>query len=127
RTPWESHTTSGRHARPWRAGRADTPRARPTRARSGAARAPRTRAQPAVGHAARPSGRSRSKGEELDAAADVQPDTGDVRRQVGAEERDCVRNVLRLAGAAHRGALDHSLVHVGIAEVECLGADDPGN
>ncbi len=42
-----------------------------------------------------------SKREELDAAADVQADPGDVGGEVGAEEGDRVRDVLRLA---RRGA-----------------------
>src|SRR5260221_14632315 len=35
--------------------------------------------------------------EQLDAARDVELDTGDVRREVGAEERDRIRNVLGVA------------------------------
>src|SRR5439155_4160581 len=61
--------------------------------------------------------------EELDPAADVEADAGDVRREVGAEKDDRIRDVLRLSGPPHRRALHHPLVHGGIAEIEGLGAD----
>src|SRR6266550_6854154 len=38
------------------------------------------------------------KREELDPAADVQADAGDVRREVGAEEDDRIRDILRFSG-----------------------------
>ena len=40
-----------------------------------------------------------SEDEQLDAAGDVELDAGDVAREVGAEERDRVRDVVGLAGA----------------------------
>src|SRR5205085_3384494 len=89
---------------------------------------PRAACRGSLWRAAALRGRCRSsEGEELDAAADVQPDARDVRREVGAEERDRVRHVLRLAGAAERGAPDHPLVHLRVAELEGLRADHAGN
>src|SRR6266508_3978036 len=64
---------------------------------------------------------------ELDPAADVQADAGHVGGEIGAQEGDRVRNVLRLARPAQRRALDHSLVHLRVAEREGLGGDDPGD
>src|SRR5256885_5192483 len=61
--------------------------------------------------------------EELDPAADVEADAGDVRREVGAEKDDRIRDVLRLSGPPHRRALHHPLVHGGIAGNEGPGAD----
>src|SRR4051812_3791681 len=65
--------------------------------------------------------------EELDAAGDVQADAGDVAREIGAQKGDRVRDVLRLADAAQRRPLDHPLVHLRVAEMERLAADDPGD
>ena len=68
---------------------------------------------------------SPSKGEELDAAADVETHTRDVRREVRAEKCDRVGYVLRLACLAHCGSAHHALVHLRVAEVEGLRADHP--
>src|SRR3954452_8211072 len=65
--------------------------------------------------------------EEIYTAGYDKADAGDVRREIGAEERDSVRDLLRLPDAAHRGAPDHALVHLGVAHVERLCADDPGD
>src|SRR3954453_16629322 len=67
------------------------------------------------------------EGEELDPAGDVQADAGDVRGQGGAQERDRVRDVLRLTGTAEGSAPRHPLVHLLVAEPEGLRADDPGH
>src|SRR5256714_14488593 len=75
--------------------------------------------------ASRSSRRARSEGEELDAAADVQPDAGYVARQVRTEEGDRVRDVLWLACAPHGRPPHHALVHLRVAESKRLGADDP--
>src|SRR5262245_35606973 len=58
-----------------------------------------------------------SEGKELDSTADVQPDAGDVAREVGAQEGDCVGDVQRLACLAKRGPANHALVHFRVAEV----------
>src|SRR5579864_7798761 len=62
--------------------------------------------------------------EELDAAGDVELDAGDVRGEVGAEEGDRVRDLLRLTRPPEGGAGDDPLVHLGVRHVEGLGADD---
>src|SRR6266540_2755952 len=68
-----------------------------------------------------------SEYEELYASRDGQADARDVRGEVGAEEGDGVRDLLRLAGAPHRGPFDHPLVHLGVPQAESLGPDHAGN
>src|SRR4029453_14739957 len=60
--------------------------------------------------------------EELDPAGDVEADAGDVRGQVRAQERDRVRDVLRVARPAERGPFDDPLVHLRVREMEGLRA-----
>src|SRR5579864_1364401 len=62
--------------------------------------------------------------EELHAARDVELDAGDVGGEVGAEEGDGVRDLLRLTRPPEGGAGDDPLVHLGVRHVEGLGADD---
>ena len=65
-----------------------------------------------------------SEHEQFDAAGHVQLDAGDVGGQVGAEERDRVGDVLRLARALEHRPVGDPLVHRGVRHVESLGADD---
>src|SRR4029077_5371196 len=67
------------------------------------------------------------EGEELDAAGDVELDAGDVRGEVGAEEGDRVRDLLRLTRPLEGGSRDDPLVHLRVRHVEGLGADDAGH
>src|SRR5205823_11024228 len=68
-----------------------------------------------------------SKNEKLYSAADIQLDAGDVGGEVGAEEGDRVRDLLRLAGPPERRAGDDPLVHDGIRHAEGLGGDYAGH
>src|SRR6266511_6286021 len=68
-----------------------------------------------------------SERKELDAAADVELDPGDIAGEVGTEEGDRIRDVLRLARATHGRPTDHPLVHLRVAEVERLGSDHAGD
>src|SRR5207244_2854756 len=68
-----------------------------------------------------------SEGKELDSTADVELDTGEVGGEVGAEEDDRVGDVRGLPGTSHRRSPDHALVHLRIAELERLRADDAGD
>src|SRR5439155_4230681 len=52
------------------------------------------------------------EGEQLDPAADVEADAGDVGSKVRAQECDRIRDILRLARTAHGGASGHPLVHL---------------
>ena len=67
-------------------------------------------------------------GEEWDAAGHLDHGAGDVARLVRAEERDRVRDVLRLAEALEHSALLEPLVHrvVPGRGLAGLGLDDPG-
>src|SRR5438477_440906 len=67
--------------------------------------------------------RRRSEDEQLDAAADVELDPRHVRGQVGAEEGDDVRDLLRLARAAEGGPLHYPLVHGRVRHLERLRLD----
>src|SRR5581483_4392449 len=91
------------------------------RARAGARR------RTAGDEAATPPGYRSLEDEQLDAARDVELDAGDVPGEVGAEECDRVRDVLRLAGALEDRPVRDPLVHRRVRHVKRLGADDPGN
>src|SRR2546430_380074 len=69
---------------------------------------------------------SQSKREEVDATGHMNHLAGYIPRLLGAEEGDGVGDVLGLARLAEHGALDDALVHLRVAHLEGLRADDPG-
>src|SRR5262249_56531845 len=80
------------------------------------------------GQSSRTGGTKRSlENEEFYTPGDRQRGAGDIRREVRAEKRHGVGDLLRLAGAAERRSPDHPLVQLGIAHVERLRADDAGD
>src|SRR3954454_137226 len=65
--------------------------------------------------------------EKLDAARDVELDAGDVRGEVGAEERDGVRDLLGLPRTAKRRPLHDPLVRLCVRHRKRLGPDHAGH
>src|SRR5689334_703092 len=65
-----------------------------------------------------------SEHEQLDSSRDVEVDSRDVRGQLGAEERDRVRDLLGVARPAERRPPDDPLVHLGVPHLVGLRADD---
>src|SRR4051812_46991798 len=68
-----------------------------------------------------------SEHEKLDAARDVELDAGDVRGEVGAKERDRVRDLLGLARTAKGRPLDDPLVRLGVRHRKRFRPDHAGH